>query len=349
MATSRIIPLLLLLPAAVLVAADGDAAQPPRHAPYVLKDGSIYAAGNDLLAPFFDQLNDLFIKTHPGCRFTMDLHASALALSGITAGKSAFGPMARDATAPEEAAFTSRYGYPPTNIQIGWDNTPDSDHFPPNGKFPPGIWVNARNPVPSLPMQDVIAIFTTGSRGGEISRWGQISGDEGPVGANGGDWAKRSIHVYLPALRGLPVLATSRLRLGGRHWTERAEYLPMMEDVINAVANDPFGIGLIGWWPTDEGWDRQAELGTKVRFLPLAANSDSRVTHGGPGDLSPLAGGIHIYVNQAPGHALDPWLSDYLRLALSPQGQAILGSLTKSDGFIPLDPNDVAAQLAKLR
>jgi len=325
-----------------------DALAPPKDAPYVLPDGSIYVAGNDLLAPLFEQLNARFLQAHPGLKFKLDLHASSLALSGIIAGKSAFGPMARDAPFVDRNAFTARYGYPPTDIQIGWDNTPDSDHFPPNGKFPPGIWVNARNPVPALTVEEIRAILTTGAPGGDLTHWGQIAGDEGSVGANGGDWAKRAIHVYLPALRGLPILSTTRMRFGGRPWTPTAEFLPMGEDVINAVANDPFGIGFIGWWPTDEGWDRQVELGAKVRLLPLAADRDSRISHGGPGDLYPLAGGIHLFINRAPGTPVAPWLVAYVELALSKEGQDILASLTKSDGFIPLDPDQLAAERAKL-
>ena len=320
----------------------------PKAAPYVLPDGSIYVAGNDLLAPLLEKLNDLFSKSHPGFQFKMDLMGSGMAISGIISGKSAFGPMARDASSLDIDAFASVFGYPPTDILIGWDNTPDADHFPPNGKFPPGIWVNARNPVPALTLDDLTAILTTGSGKGDITRWGQIALHEAPVGNNGGDYAKREIHVYLPMLRGLPILATTRLRLGGAQWTRRAEYLPLYEDVLNAVAEDPFGIGLTGWFPPDEGWDRQAELGSKVRLLPLAATSESRVSHGGPGDLYPLAGGIHIMVNRAPGKPLEPWLKEYLRLALSKEGQEIIASMTKTDGFIPLDPQDVPRELAKL-
>jgi phosphate transport system substrate-binding protein len=321
---------------------------PPKDASYVLSDGSIYVAGNDLVAPYLERLNGVFEEAHPGFRFKMDLYASALAISGITSGKSAFGPMGRDATFVDIAAFTARYGYPPTDVQIGWDNTPDSDHFPPNGKFPPAVWVNSRNPIPSLSVEEAMSIFTTGSPRGDITHWGQIAGDEGPVGANGADWAKRAIHVYLPALRGLPIISTTRMRFHGLRWSPRAEFLPMMEDVVNAVANDPFGIGFIGWWPDDEGWDRQAELGSKVRLMPLAPDKDSKVSHAGPGDLYPLAGGIHLFVNRPPGKSLEPWLREYLRLALSKEGQDILASFTKSDGFIPLDPDDVPRELAKI-
>ncbi|MFI5336011.1 MAG: PstS family phosphate ABC transporter substrate-binding protein [Opitutales bacterium] len=349
----RVLLLLFLTAAAGLVRAEPTPAGAPpvpfpQGASYVLPDGSIYIAGNDLVAGIIEELNARFQKTHPGFRFTMHLYGSGLGLSGVTSGKSAFGPMARDATFQDKDAFASRYGYPPTDILIGWDNTPDADHFPP-GKFPPAVWVNARNPIPSLTLREVAAIFTTGSPAGDITHWGQISGDEGAVGANGGDWAKRAIHVYLPTLRGLPIISTTRYRLGGRPWARRVEFLPMGEDVINAVANDPFGIGLIGWFPTDEGWDRQTELGAKVRVLPLAENKEARVSHGGVGDLYPLAGGIHLLVNRAPGQPLEPWLKAYLELALSPEGQEFIASLTKTDGFIPLAPEDVARELAKLQ
>jgi len=326
----------------------GQTATASKTQSYVLSDGSIYIAGNDLMTPIIAELNARFQQTHPGFKFTMQLFGSGLGLSGITAGKSALGPMARDPNIQEIGAFTSRYGYPPLDIRIGWDNTPDADHFPP-GKFPPAVWVNARNPVPSLTLREVAGIFTAGSAGGDITRWGQISGDEGAVGANGGDWAKRAIHVYLPILRGLPIVSTTRYRLGGLPWSTRVEYLPMGEDVINAVANDPFGIGLIGWFPTDEGWDRQTELGAKVRLLPLAEDRDAKVSHGGVGDLYPLAGGLHLLVNRPPGQPIEPWLKAYLTMALSPEGQALIASLTKTDGFIPLEPDDLAVQLKKLQ
>jgi phosphate transport system substrate-binding protein len=322
----------------------------PKDAPYVLSDGSIFIAGNDLVAPLLEKLNEVYSKAHPGFKFKMTLLTSGMGISGILFGKSAFGPLARDATFQENDAFASVHGYQPTDILIGWDNNPDVDHYPPNGKFPPGVWVNARNPIPALTLEDVTAIFTTGSGKGDITRWGQISFHEAPAGNNGADYAKREIHVYLPALRGLPIVSTTRLRLGGGlAWTRRAEYLPMMEDVVNAVANDPFGIGFIGWFPTDEGWDRQAELGSKVRLLPLAETSESRTSHGGSGDLYPLAGGLHIVVNRPPGKPLEPWLREYLRLALSKDGQDIIASLTKTSGFLPLDPDDIARELAKLQ
>jgi len=323
------------------------AAKFPAGATYVRPDGTIYITGNDLVQPLIEKLNELFIKTHPGFKFSLHMMSSAEAISGITSGKSAIGPIARDATFWDKEAFVSVYGYQPTDVQIGWDNTPDAGHYPP-GKFPPAVWVNVRNPMSALDLDQVTSIFTQGSPKGDITRWGQVAFHEANLGNNGGDYAKREIHVYLPFLRGLPVVSTTRMRLGGYPWTARAEYLPSPEDVVNAVANDPFGIGFIGWFPTDEGWDRSVDLSPKVRLLPLSETPDSRISRGVPGDLYPLTGGIHLMVNRAPGKLLEPWIREYLRLALSKEGQDIIASMTASDGFIPLDPQDVPAELQKL-
>src|SRR5689334_4647963 len=94
----------------------------PTGASYLRPDGSIYLTGNDLVEPLIERLNDLFVKTHPGFRFSLHMMSSAEAISGITSGKSALGPIARDATFWDKEAFTSVYGYPPTDVQIGWDN-----------------------------------------------------------------------------------------------------------------------------------------------------------------------------------------------------------------------------------
>jgi phosphate transport system substrate-binding protein len=152
----------------------------------------------------------------------------------------------------------------------------------------------------------------------------------------------------MPKLERLPILSTVRYVLGGAPWSKRIEHLPMMEDVINAVATDPFGIGLVGWWPTDEGWDRATELGDKVRFMPLAWDKHSRVSRGRVGDVYPLAGGLRFVVDKPPGKPLAPWLKEFLTLALSKEGQELLAAMTVTHGFVPIEARDVARELAKL-
>ena len=322
----------------------------PQDAEYVLPDGSIYIAGNDLVDALLPRINALFAEKHPGFKFKMDLISSGVAIAGVASGKSAFGPTARDVTPAEKQSIAARYGYEVTDVLVGYDNNPDVDHYPPYGKNPPGVWVNAKNPIPALSLEQLTSILTTGSPKGDIRRWSEIKFHEAPVGNNGADYAKREIHIYIPLLHGLPVVSTTRLLLSKDNaWSSHVEYLPSLEDVMNAVANDPFGIGLAGWFPTDEGWDRISELGSKVRLLPLQVTADSHVSHGGAGDRYPLAGGIHFLINRDPSKPMEPWIREYMTLLLSKEGQAIVASLTPTDGFLPLDPDQIPIELAKLK
>jgi phosphate transport system substrate-binding protein len=51
---------------------------------------------------------------------------------------------------------------------------------------------------------------------------------------------------------------------------------------------------------------------------------------------------------EKPGTPLEPWIKEYMELLLSREGQDILSDLTKTDGFLPLDPASVAKERRKL-
>jgi phosphate transport system substrate-binding protein len=358
--TRLALPALILPLAATLVDAQSAAsAQPaavalPRYAPravpaprpnstYLLADGSIRFAGNDLVELLFSRYDELFTRTHPGFRFKMDMQDSNLALAGITSGKSAFGPIGRDATRPEIEAFTALHGYPPTDILLGYDQSPNLDIFPP-GKVPAAIWINVRNPLPLLTVEQLARIFKSGEPAGDLTVWGQLG--------LGGEWASRQIHVYMPGNREAAFVDYVGDKLGAQPYSRHVEWLPGAREVMAAVAQDPFGIGLVGYWPPDSGWDRQAELGDRTRLVPVAANAEGepKVSRAAVGDLYPLTPGIHLFIDRAPGQAVEPWIAEYVRLALSREGQALIVAMAQEDhnGFIPLEPKDVAAQLKKI-
>ena len=161
--------------------------------------------------------------------------------------------MGRDGIRQDLDGFRALHGYEPQSFLIGYDQSPDPDIFPP-GKVPSAIWINARNPLPKITTALAARIFTTGAPGGDITTWSQL-GDKG-------EWAHREIHIYLPAKRDSAFLFIDHNRLGNRPWSPRVEWVDASTDVMAAVAQDPFGIGIVGYWPPDPGWDRQAELGT---------------------------------------------------------------------------------------
>jgi phosphate transport system substrate-binding protein len=116
--------------------------------------------------------------------------------------------------------------------------------------------------------------------------------------------------------------------------------------VLHALAEDPYGIGLLGF--ADAG-----SVSKDVRPLPIAAKA------GGPfvlpsydvvhADAYPFPSYLHIYVNRKPGTQTDPFVKEYLRMVLSSEGQAILGGQKDTnEGYVPLAPQLVAEQLRKL-
>lgn len=302
--------------------------------PYVLRDGSVAIVGNDGLEDVIQSLNALFTKTHPAVRFSLRMEGSSAGMPALTAGASAFAPLTRDMWPGDRSAFRQVFGYDATPIRIGYNG-----HGPrPPNKTPPAAYVNLNNPLPGLSIQQLAQIFTAGAPQGDLNTWSQL-------GLNG-EYAHRRIHAY--GLRDDGGFATGMrvARFGGRPFAIKYEALPTREAVLRAVAADPFGIGLLGWVDA-------AKTTSQVRVLPLATNNGGDYHTPAYDEVRrgqyPLSAAVQFYVNRAPGKPLDPLVREYLRLALSREGQDILArQYASEEGYVPLSPGDLAQELAKL-
>jgi phosphate transport system substrate-binding protein len=306
----------------------------PKDAGYRLASGAIYVVGNDGMKEMLEQLNALFEKTHPGIRFSMKLEGSSTAVGGLTAGVSAFAPMGREAWPTDLTGFKEAFGYQPTDIHVGYDGYARG-----NGqKNPPGIYVNAKNPLAGLSMEQVVRVFTQGAPGGDITHWRSLG--------LGGDWAQRAIHVYGPRDDGGFATSTRMVLLGGRPFNVRYEPMARFGDAMKAVAADPYGIALGQWG--DPG-----PLAAQVRQLPLAGGEATAFAQPTPQEVQagryPFAPHLHVYVNRAPGKPLDPLVKEYLRMVLSRDGQQVIAALPAGEEpFLPLTAAEAARELAKL-
>lgn len=304
----------------------------PRGASYVRPDGSIYIVGDDGMAEVVTKLDALFARTHPGFRFTTMLKGSSTAVGGLTAGVSALGPMGRPAWSDDLSAFKEVYGYQPLDVHIGYDAFTHADH-----KSPPAIYVNAANPLAGLTADQAMRIFTSGAKGGDITAWSQL----GLKGA----WAKREIHLYGPRDDGGFATSLRETMMGKHPFAVRYEAFDKAEDAIAAVAQDPYGVALVGFF--------DAAKIPQVKLVPLAATAGAPFVaptyESVKAGLYPYASDLRIYVNRKPGAPLDPFVKEYLRMALSPQGQAIVASGKDTEqGLVPLEPAAARAELAKL-
>jgi phosphate transport system substrate-binding protein len=309
------------------------AVEVPKNASYLKPDGSISIIGDDGAEEEVAKLNALFTKTHPGIHFTVVLKGSSTGIPAMTAGASALAPMGRAGWPQDLAAFKEAHGYEPADIHIGYNSFTHDGH-----KSPPALYVNAKNPLAGLTIEQVAQVFTSGAAKGDITHWGQLG--------LSGDWAKHTIHLY--GLRDDGTLATTiRLsQLGKNPFSDRYEAFDHVADVVKAVAEDPYGIALAGFF--------EAAKVPKAKVVPLAYKDGAAFVTPSYDAIKagqyPLASYLRLYVDRAPGKPLDPFVAEYARMVLSREGQEIIAAGRDSEqGFVPLEASAATSELEKLR
>jgi len=295
--------------------------------------GSVYVVGNDGMDSLLQKLNRRFAQDHPDARFTMVLKGSSTGIAGLTAGVSAFAPMGREAWPSDLSGFREAFGYPPLDIRIGYDA-----YTGPKRKSPPGVYVSQKNPLRELTLAQIRRIFTSGAPGGDITHWGQLGLT--------GKWAHRAIHLYGARDEGGFATSLRMTQLAKLPFSAHYETLPKNADIAEAVGADPFGIALVSFF--------DGATAPAIRMLPVARKAGEPAALASYDEVKagkyPLSPELHIYLNRAPGRPLDPLVAAYLQLVLSPEGQAILASEKDSDeGYVPLAPEQLAAERAKLQ
>lgn len=298
-----------------------------------LHDGTIAIFGNDGMEQMLTHFNALMAKRQPGLRFAMTLNGSSTGLPALASGATLLAPLARDAWRNELAAFRQVHGYDATPIRIGYSGWGPR----PNGKTPPAIYVSDQSPLREISLADLRRVFTTGNATGDISFWSQL----GIVGAAG----KRQIHLYGLADEGGSATAFRSRMLGNQPYATRYEPIESNPEIIRAVAVDPYAIGITGWVDA-------AKVSDKVRIVAIKSDTGDAALpareHVAAGHY-PLSLPVQFYVNQVPGRRIDPLAKAYLEVALSDEGQAIIARESDGpDGYLPLSPEDLSIERAKL-
>jgi phosphate transport system substrate-binding protein len=294
----------------------------------------ITIAGNDGMESLIEKLCELFRREHPHVTFQLTMNGSSTAFPALASDACLIAPMARAPWAADRASFKSAKGYAASVVHIGY-----AGHGPrPDAKTPPSIYVHAGNPLNGLSMPDLARVFTSGSPAGDISFWHQLG--------LAGDWANRRIHLYGLRDDGKYASGFREAHLGGMAYAAHYEALPDRAAVVKAVADDPYGIGAIGWF-------NAAKFAGRVRVLPLSRETAGSFHTPCLEDVAagryPLSSYLGLYVDRAPDAPLSPLLKAYLRLALSEEGQALVAEFTDTrEGYVRLSEPDLKVAFEQL-
>jgi len=277
-------------------------------------------------------LNKVFVASHPGVRFTVLEGDNYSAMAALTFDRSALAPLGAEYTRIG-LGDNLKIAAEPLGFRIA-----HATLTPGSGVPMLGVVVNRANPITNLGMTQLMRMFAVGGPGGDIATWGQ-AGVSGPL-------AEREVHPAGP----MPSDYTdsedpqageflSTDKMGGLNMNHRYAGMARYADVVEQVKEDPAAIGITALnVPLD---------GVKV----IALKSDTgAASQGGAADIKagryPLDRFVYLYLRVGKGMPLDEFGKEYMRMALSDQGQRAIAA--DAAGYIPLNAGELAEERAKL-
>lgn len=298
---------------------------PPEGASYQAADGSIRIVGYNDMRGILVRINSLVRRAHPEFRFELILKGTRTAPDALARGTSLIAPMGAEFSDAELADYTKLTGTTPIMFRIAHDSL-----NPAALSAPLAIFVDQRNPLASISLDQVARVFAAAHDRGRIATWDQLG--------LGGEWASRPIHLCGLA----PSTALGRFmlrRLGVRSFAEGAGF-PQSRDAVACVAADPLAIGFAAMNRGASG----------VRVVPLSERDGGAASAGTREDIIanryPLDRYLLIYLRTDSRGRIDPVAREYVRLVLSYDGQREIAN--DALGYLPLNPGECAEELQRL-
>ena len=281
--------------------------------------GNINSVGSDTMNNLMTFWGETFQKLYPNVKIQVEGKGSSTAPPALIAGTSQFGPMSRAMKPTEIDQFEQKYGYKPTQIRTAVDAL--------------GVFVNKDNPLASLSLEQLDAVFSKARRRGaakQIATWD----DAGLTG----EWAGKPISLYgRNSASGTYSFFKEHVLKNGDYRDDVKEQ-PGSAAVVRAVATDRFAVGYSGIGYATSGV-RAISLAEKTGEKAVAPSAENSYS----GDY-PLARFLFVYINRAPGKALDPLVREFTRLILSKEGQEIV----VKDGYYPILASVATEDLKKV-
>jgi phosphate transport system substrate-binding protein len=281
--------------------------------------GNLNSIGSDSLNNLMTYWAEGFKKKYPNVNIQIEGKGSSTAPPALIAGSAQLGPMSREMKPSEIEQFEKKFGYKPTKIGVALDSL--------------AVFVNKDNPIKSLSLDEVDAIFSkTRKRGqAEVTTWGQL-------GVTGSLAAKPiSLYGRNSASGTYGYFKDHTLKNGDYKSTVKEQ--PGSASVVEGVAKDISAIGYSGIGYATSG----------VRALPLSDKKGGPVAEANYQNVLsgkyPLSRMLYVYVAKKPGQPLPKITEEFIKYVLSKEGQEIV----VKDGYDPLTAGLVEKQLKALK
>ena len=268
----------------------------PDYRPVQGVSGTIKSVGSDTMINLMTYWAEGFRKSYPNVTVEIEGKGSSTAPPALISQTANFGPMSRKMKDSEIDEFEKQLGFKPTLLETGIDML--------------AVYVNKDNPVASLSLPQVDAIFSKNRKGGfgdDITSWGQL----GLTGA----WASQPISLYGRNSASGTYGYFKKHALFKGDYKDSVKEQPGSSSVVSGIAREKNAIGYsgIGYKTADV---RAVPLAAKHGEAPVEASVENAYT-----GKYPLARFLNLYVAYEPNKPLDPMRKEFIRYIFSKQGQ----------------------------
>jgi phosphate transport system substrate-binding protein len=269
--------------------------------------GTISSVGSDTLNNLMTFWAEGFKKQYPNVTFAVEGKGSSTAPPALIDGTADIGPMSREMKAEEIKKFEDKFGYKPSVVGVAVDAL--------------AVFVHKDNPVKSLSLPQVDAIFSANRKGGykeDMTKWGQAGLD--------GEWANLNITLY------------GRNSASGTYgfFKEHALYKGDFKSTVKEQPGSSTVVQLVSEDRSAAGYSGIGYKTAGVKTVPIS-KKDGETAYDATAENCysgkyPMSRFLWIYFNRAPGKEVSPVVKEFLSFILSKEGQEIV----LKDGFIPL-------------
>jgi phosphate transport system substrate-binding protein len=261
-------------------------------------EGRIIVTGSVALSNLMTYWVQAFSERNPLITVTIADPGGNAGMTALVNGSADIALTSLPISREQNDAFENRFGYKPFLIPLAKDAVV--------------VYVNDANPLTSIALQDLDAIFSNTYRCGEpqpVQTWGAL-GIKGAI-------AQQRITAYGLTVDTEAVSLFKENALCGGDFSKDFQALAGPEAVENALISDADGIGFISSSMRAAGIHTLAI--TPHKGAPTIAPTTDTI-HSGQYPMSRILG---IAINQPKNQSLSPALQTFIDFILSPEGQNI--------------------------
>jgi len=280
-------------------------------------NGTLTVTGSDTMKLLTQRWESKLREFYPDFAIQVQGLGSETGPPALLEGKAQIAALSRKMTSAEIALFTKRYGYEPTEVPVAADAL--------------AVFVHRDNPIVGLTLQDLDAIFCKERRRGAdqpIANWGQLGLTD--------EWSQAGIHLHgRNASSGTATFFKEHVCQSGE-FHQAMRQAPGAATVVVEVMKDRYAAGFSGIGYRTS-MVRPIALSERKGSAFIEPNFETVIK-----GAYPLRRHLYLYVNKPPKSALPAIVSEFVKFAMSQEGQQIV----VKEGFFPLPAEELNRQFA---